>query len=163
MAAEDRVRCEGSVREPPPPVPVTARIDEYKASKRRPEAEKGDDYQEGSTEALPLGLWVGGYGFASSARRQAPDAGLAAASMPKALTRSDGEHSDRRAMQESRHGAHSRCRARESLKIVADSGIVPSDPPAEEPEIESYRSPQGRLPGAGHGFLPTISPSCLVF
>ena len=95
VAAEDRVRCEGSVRETPPPVPVTARFDEYKTSKRRPEEEKGDGYQEGSTEALPLGWRVGGYGSASNARRRALDAGSAAASVPKALTRADGEHSDR--------------------------------------------------------------------
>ena len=95
VAAEERVRCEGSVREPPPPVPGTARFDEYQTSKRRPEEEKGDDYQGGSTEALPLWSRVGGYGSASSARRQTPDAGSATASVPKALTRSDGEHSDK--------------------------------------------------------------------
>ncbi len=44
---------------------------------------------------LPLSLRVGGYGSASCARRQAPDAGSAAASVPKALTRPDEEHSDR--------------------------------------------------------------------
>ncbi len=76
-------------------MPVTAQFDEYKTSKRRPEEEKGDDYQEGSTEALPLGWRVGGYGFASSARRHALDAGSAAASLLKAPTRSDGEHSDK--------------------------------------------------------------------
>ena len=63
--------------------------------KRRPEEEKGEDYQGGSTEALQLWLRVGGYGSASNARRRAPDAGSATALVPKALTRSDGEHSDK--------------------------------------------------------------------
>ena len=61
VAAEDRVRCEGSVREPPPPVPGTARFDECRFKKRRPEEEKGDNYHGGSKEALPLWLKVGGY------------------------------------------------------------------------------------------------------
>ena len=34
VAAEERVRCEGSVREPPPPVYGTARFDEYQTSKK---------------------------------------------------------------------------------------------------------------------------------
>ncbi len=56
--------------------------------------------------------------------------------------------------QESRHGARSHCRARESPKTVADGGIVASDFPIEEPEIESYRVPQVRLLGASQGFFP---------
>jgi len=63
--------------------------------------------------------------------------------------------------QESRHGARSHCRARESPKTVADGGIVASDFPVEDPEIESYRAPQERMPRAGQGFSPSISPSRL--
>ena len=72
--------------------------------------------------------------------------------MPKALTQSDGEHSDRESqarVQTRSVQGKSLWKGRESLKTVADSGIVASDPPAEEPEIESYRSPQGRVLRAG--------------
>ena len=68
MAAEDRVRCGGTVRELPPPVPVTARFNGYQTSNRRTGmevAEKGDDCLGGSSELLFLRHKVGSYGSAS--------------------------------------------------------------------------------------------------
>ena len=44
---------------------------------------------------VPLRHMVGGYGYASDFRRQRPDAGSAAPSVLQAVTRSDGEPTER--------------------------------------------------------------------
>ncbi len=51
--------------------------------------------------------------------------------------------------QEYIYGAPSHCHTRESTKSEADSGIVATELPAEDYEIERYRSSQGRVPEAG--------------
>jgi hypothetical protein len=112
---------------------------------------------------LPLWLRVGGYGSASGARRQAPDAGSVATSVPKALTRPDGEHSDRESQ------ARVQTRSAQSLPCKGepeDSGRQRHrafGPPRRRTRDRELPLASRKIAGAGQGFLPTISHSCLVF
>jgi hypothetical protein len=59
--------------------------------------------------------------------------------------------------QEYMYGAPSRCHAGESTQPEADGGIVTTELPEADSEIERHRSPQGRLPRAEQGFSPRFS------
>ncbi len=78
---------------------------------------------------LPLRHKVGDYGSVSGFRRRRPYAGSAAPSVHKHRPRPTGSYRKGQVKLESRHRARNRCCVRESLKTVADGGIVSSDPP----------------------------------
>jgi len=78
---------------------------------------------------LPLRHKFGDYGYVSGFRRRRPDVGSAAPSVHKHRPGPTGSCRKEEVRQESKHGARNRCRAREIIKIVADGGIVSSDPP----------------------------------
>ena len=80
---------------------------------------------------LPLRHMVVDYGFVSGFKRRRPDVGSAVPSVHKHRPGLTESYRKGQVRQESRHGAHIRCRVRESLKTVANGGIVSSDPPRQ--------------------------------
>jgi hypothetical protein len=133
VAAEDRVRCGGTVRELPPPVPVTARFDGYQTSNMRTGSGEGgrlSGRQLGVTACPAQGRRLRICVRASGVRGKMLDP--RPPRCPRHRPGPAGRHRKGQVKQASRYGARSRCRVRESLKTVADGGIVSSDPPAED-------------------------------
>ncbi len=140
---------------PQPPSLVyfnTARHEGHQISEMWQELEEEVRLPEGSGRSCLEGIWSAAVVRVGQDRVRRPPR------YPRCRPGPTGRHRRGQVRQEYRHKARSRCCVRESMKTVADGGIVSSDPPAEDRDDFRRLRPQGRLRRALGVFSLAVSP-----